>query len=208
MLTKKVNIFPRGAITATNPPIRSPQSGVVKDIKDIRYCILAGAKVEELLPEGKKVVLNLQNYDLDNSKSPYATSSSGATIFASSPKNSPIPIIQSPMTSVEPNPFQITPEEKKQDMKAEKQSTANTDAKITEAPSLPATDAISASVNTSSEEPEKEEKAAEAPLQGESTQNPDKPRLTKKERRALERAAAQEGNKTEPEVVVTDPELN
>ena len=196
MITKRVNIFPlRGAITATNPPIRSPQAGVVKDIKDIRYCILAGAKVEEILPEGKKVILSLQNYDLDNSQSPYATSAKGATVFTSSPKSSPSPIIQSPISTPEPNPFQQKP-------------SVNTEAKVTNAPELPAVEASSDNVNTPSEESKNDEKVPDTPSQGESTQNPDKPRLTRKERRALERAAAQEENKTEPEVVATDPELN
>ena len=38
---------------------------VTKDIKDIRRCIIAGAKVEEITKDGI-VVLNLQNYDLNN----------------------------------------------------------------------------------------------------------------------------------------------
>ena len=84
----------------------------------------------------------------------------------------------------------------------------NTEAKVTNAPELPAVEASSDNVNTPSEESKNDEKVPDTPSQGESTQNPDKPRLTRKERRALERAAAQEENKTEPEVVATDPELN
>ena len=65
--TKKVNIYPRKAIVTTNPPIRSPMRGVVRTIKDIRRCITSGAKVEEVFPGGGKVLLNIHNYDLDNS---------------------------------------------------------------------------------------------------------------------------------------------
>ena len=64
-MNKRVNIYPRGPITTVNPPIRVPVKNVTKDIKDIRRCIIAGAKVEEITKDGI-VVLNLQNYDLNN----------------------------------------------------------------------------------------------------------------------------------------------
>lgn len=68
-MQKKVNIYPRGPITSVNPPIRVPVRGVTKDVKDIRRCIIAGAKVEEIIPTGT-IVLNLQNYDIDNTEAP------------------------------------------------------------------------------------------------------------------------------------------
>ena len=64
-MKKKVNIYPRGPITSVNPPIRVPVRNITKDTKDIRKCIIAGAKVEECTPNGP-IELNLQNYDLDN----------------------------------------------------------------------------------------------------------------------------------------------
>lgn len=64
-MNKRVNIYPRGPITTVNPPIRVPVKNVTKDIKDIRRCIIAGAKVEEITKDGI-IVLNLQNYDLNN----------------------------------------------------------------------------------------------------------------------------------------------
>ena len=64
-MNKRVNIYPRGPIVTVNPPIRVPVKNVTKDIKDIRRCIIAGAKVEEITKDGI-VVLNLQNYDLNN----------------------------------------------------------------------------------------------------------------------------------------------
>lgn len=66
MKTKKVNIYPRSPITAVNPPIRVPQTNVTKSIQDIRRCVIAGAKVEEVLSNGTVVLLNLNNYDRDN----------------------------------------------------------------------------------------------------------------------------------------------
>ena len=65
-MKKRVNIYPRGPITTTNPPIRVPVKNVTKDTKDIRRCILAGAKVEEVLDNGVVVLLNLNNYDVEN----------------------------------------------------------------------------------------------------------------------------------------------
>lgn len=66
-LKKKVNVFPiRGPITNVNPPIRVPVKNILLPIADIRKCIVAGAKVEEILTDKKTIVLNLQNYDQDN----------------------------------------------------------------------------------------------------------------------------------------------
>lgn len=68
MKYKEVNIYPRSAIRTVNPTIRGAQKNVVKNIQDIRSCILAGATVEEVLADSTKIQLNLQNYDLDNGK--------------------------------------------------------------------------------------------------------------------------------------------
>lgn len=65
-MKKRVNIYPRGPITTTNPPIRVPVKNVTKDVKDIRKCIVAGAKVEEILDNGTLILLNLNNYDAEN----------------------------------------------------------------------------------------------------------------------------------------------
>ena len=68
-MKKRVNIYPRGPVISTNPPIRGVVKGVTKDISDIRRCIIAGAKVEEVRPDGQIVLLTLRNYDMDNSTS-------------------------------------------------------------------------------------------------------------------------------------------
>lgn len=67
-MKKVVNIFPRGPITSLDFPIRVPVKNVTKDVVDIRKCIIANAKVEEILNDGSIVELNLNNYDLDNEK--------------------------------------------------------------------------------------------------------------------------------------------
>lgn len=68
-MKKRVNIYPRGPVISTNPPIRGVVKGVTKDISDIRRCIIAGAKVEEVRLDGQVVLLTLRNYDMDNSTS-------------------------------------------------------------------------------------------------------------------------------------------
>ena len=67
MVKKKVNIIPNGPITTINPPIRVPVKNVSKSIEDIRKCLIAGARVYEVLNDkGKTIQLNLANYDIDN----------------------------------------------------------------------------------------------------------------------------------------------
>ena len=70
MMKKRVNIYPRKAITTINPPMRGPAVGVVKSIDDIRKCIIAGARVEEVINNSTKIPLNLNNYDKDNGGNP------------------------------------------------------------------------------------------------------------------------------------------
>lgn len=69
-MRKRVNIYPRRPITSVNPPIRSAVKGLTKDIQDIRKCIIAGAKVEEVINSSTTIVLNLNNYDRDNGGDP------------------------------------------------------------------------------------------------------------------------------------------
>lgn len=64
-MKKRVNIYPRSPITSTNPPIRGVVKNVTKDVSDIRRCIIAGAKVEEIGPNNEIILLNLRNYDMD-----------------------------------------------------------------------------------------------------------------------------------------------
>ena len=69
-MTKMVNIYPNGAITTINPPIRSRVMGVIKSTDEIRQCIIARAIVDEILSDGSTVRLDFSNYDKDNNPSP------------------------------------------------------------------------------------------------------------------------------------------
>ena len=66
METKKVNIYPSTPIVSVTPPIRTTVKGATKKIETIRKCIIARAKVEEVLPTGDTIILDLSNYDKDN----------------------------------------------------------------------------------------------------------------------------------------------
>lgn len=67
-LTKVVNIYPSMPIIRTNPPIRSAVKNVTKSVDEIRICLMSRAIVEEVLPDGTTVRLNISNYDKDSNK--------------------------------------------------------------------------------------------------------------------------------------------
>lgn len=66
-LVKVVNIYPSRPITTVNPPIRSTVKRVRKSTEEIRSCLLARARVEEIIPGlPKPILLNMSNYNTDN----------------------------------------------------------------------------------------------------------------------------------------------
>ena len=68
MLAKKVNIYPTMPITTLNPVIRTMTKNTIKTVDEIKQCINARARVEEILIDGSILVLNLSNYDKNNNK--------------------------------------------------------------------------------------------------------------------------------------------
>ena len=67
MMFKTVNIFPKFPVIGVNPPIRTAVRRVTKSTAEIRTCIIARAIVEEILEDGSTVILDLNNFDKDNS---------------------------------------------------------------------------------------------------------------------------------------------
>ena len=63
---KLVNITPVFPITSTNPPIRVPVKRVYMKPDDIRKCIIARAKVEEILSDGTTIRLGMSSCFTDN----------------------------------------------------------------------------------------------------------------------------------------------
>ena len=101
---KKVDIIPRGPITTVSPSIRVPYYNITMKIKDIRSCIIAGAKVYEIIPgRGDKIELNINNYNLDNSNAPKSDSKNIPILHhnASNVKTSPMTSVITPAKPLE-----------------------------------------------------------------------------------------------------------
>lgn len=64
-MTKYVSVRTRVAVRNTNPPICGSYTGIMTT-GDILKCICKRAKVEEILPDGRTVLLNMSNYYTDN----------------------------------------------------------------------------------------------------------------------------------------------
>ena len=65
-MKKTVNIYPSRPIITVNPIIRGVVKAATKDTDTIRKCLIAGAKVEEILTSGRLVRLDMNNYNKDN----------------------------------------------------------------------------------------------------------------------------------------------
>lgn len=65
-MTKIVNIRTRVAVRNVNPPISGSAKGIVMTTGDILKCLCKRAQVEEVLPDGTTVKLNMRNYYTDN----------------------------------------------------------------------------------------------------------------------------------------------
>lgn len=65
--TKLVNVYTRSPIRSMSGiPIRSSIRSIKLTISDIHACIIAKARVEEVLIDGSVISLNLANYNKDN----------------------------------------------------------------------------------------------------------------------------------------------
>lgn len=65
-MTKKVNIKTTIPIRNIKPPIYGSYMGIVMSTGDILKCLCKRAFVEEILPDGSTVRLNMKNYYTDN----------------------------------------------------------------------------------------------------------------------------------------------
>lgn len=63
---KKVNVYPSKPISGLPVQISTPAIKVSLTTVEILKCILSDAKVEEILPDGSTIRLNLNNYDKEN----------------------------------------------------------------------------------------------------------------------------------------------
>lgn len=67
-MVKLVNITSKVAIRTVTPKICGTHKNVLMPTGDILRCILMRAHVEEILSDGSTVILNLGNYNKDNTK--------------------------------------------------------------------------------------------------------------------------------------------
>ena len=67
-MVKLVNITSKVAIRTVTPKICGTHENVLMSTGDILRCILMRASVEEILSDGSTVILNLGNYNKDNTK--------------------------------------------------------------------------------------------------------------------------------------------
>lgn len=65
-MIKKVNVYPIAPIYTLRTPINSAILHAELSVGDILTCIYARAKVEEILPNGQIIRLNLKNYNKVN----------------------------------------------------------------------------------------------------------------------------------------------
>lgn len=62
-MNKIVNVYPTVPVYSLRVPVVGTILNAELSVGDILVCIYARAKVEEVLPSGKKVILNLNNYN-------------------------------------------------------------------------------------------------------------------------------------------------
>lgn len=62
-MKKLVNIDSPAILYVLTPPLKGVINKIEMDVKNIRYCLTKGAKVEEILADGSVVRLDLDNYN-------------------------------------------------------------------------------------------------------------------------------------------------
>ena len=72
-ITKRVNIKAPFAVRTVTPPICGNINDILMTSGDILKCLCKRAKVEEILPDGTTVQLNMKNYFTDNGAGLYVT---------------------------------------------------------------------------------------------------------------------------------------
>lgn len=91
-MTKRVNVQAKVAVRNTNPPVYGRHDNIVMTTSDILKCLCRRAIVDEIMPDGSLVRLNMKNYYLDN----------GAGLTASNPVRIVIPKEKKVEKPVEP----------------------------------------------------------------------------------------------------------
>lgn len=65
-MTKRVNVYAQVAVRNVTPPIHGTCKDIIMTTGDILKCLCKRARVEEIMPDGSIVRLNMRNYYTDN----------------------------------------------------------------------------------------------------------------------------------------------
>lgn len=65
-MTKHVNVYAQVAVRNVTPPIHGTCKDIIMTTGDILKCLCKRARVEEIMPDGSIVRLNMRNYYTDN----------------------------------------------------------------------------------------------------------------------------------------------
>lgn len=65
-MTKRVNVYAQVAVRNVTPPIHGTCKDIIMTTGDILKCLCKRARVEEIMPDGKTIRLNMSNYYTDN----------------------------------------------------------------------------------------------------------------------------------------------
>lgn len=91
-MTKRVNVRTTVAVRNINPPIYGTCNNIIMTTGDILKCLCRRAQVEEILPDGSIVKLNMSNYFTDN----------GAGLSASAAEKKPVKAVEQPIVEETP----------------------------------------------------------------------------------------------------------
>lgn len=107
-MTKRVNVQAKVAVRNTNPPVYGRHDNIVMTTSDILKCLCRRAIVDEIMPDGSLVRLNMKNYYLDNGAG--LTASNPVRIVVPKEKKVVEPVIEEPKVE-EPVKVEETKEE-------------------------------------------------------------------------------------------------
>lgn len=81
VLKKKVNVYPKRPLFFGSFEIRGNKKNIELSVGNIYNSLLSGARIEEVLEDGSIVLLNISNYNKDNSvqSTPVATAARTTT---------------------------------------------------------------------------------------------------------------------------------
>lgn len=91
-MTKHVNVYAQVAIRNINPPIYGTCKDIIMTTGDILKCLCKRARVEEILPNGSTVRLNMTNYYKDNGAGLYVKKEIEVKVSDAEPTRFKVPV--------------------------------------------------------------------------------------------------------------------